>query len=811
MNRRERRAARASQKPSRPQAGDQPVVAQMFALATRQHQSGQYAEAERLYRDVLAIDPDHPGSLHHLGILAHQMGQPMVALELIGRALAINDDLPECHNNIGMVLAALGRFDEAAEHFRRAIAMQPGNADAYANFGNVLKEQGQLSEAIASYDRALALHPDFAAAHNNRAAALLALGRREEARSGYERALQLDPNFQEAHSNLGVWLLDEGRVDEAVSHFERALLLNASSADAHNNLGRAYLAAGNLQQAGAHFQTALTLSPAFAPAGNNIGLMLARLKDALDREDSPENRELFVWTINGLRVAPDVPGLRELVIRGLLEHWGAARSLSTLAMALIAKDERIRAAIDRAGQGTSSGAIDPVSGPELAAAAEDELLAALLVSTHILDVGFERFLTRLRATLLHVLEDGEPDHHGLLPLACALARCCFYNEYVFDRSEDESARVQSLRDKLDPSGDRSAAVAFAYAVVAAYGPLNSLPRHELFLTGEWPEAFDKVLTQQIREPAAEQALRASIPALTAIENEVSRQVRAQYEDNPYPRWTGVTGPVHPTTLYELLRQQFPSAPRHELATDAVDYLIAGCGTRQAIDVAQGLPAARILAIDLSLSSLSYTKRIAEALRLQNLQFGQADIMQLGSIGRDFDVIDSMGVLHHMADPWAGWRVLRSLLRPHGLMRIGLYSEIGRSDIVAARNFAAQNGFTGQDPEDIRRYRQRLLELPDDSPAKAVTGLADFFSTSECRDLLLHVQEHRMTLPAIRKFLDDNGLAVIGLVVPDHVKRRYAQQFPGDDALTDLENWHRFEQANPRTFLNMYELWVQSRS
>ena len=92
------------------------------------------------------------------------------------------------------------------------------------------------------------------------------------------------------------------------------------------------------------------------------------------------------------------------------------------------------------------------------------------------------------------------------------------------------------------------------------------------------------------------------------------------------------------------------------------------------------------------------------------------------------MIDASGVLHHMADPFAGWRILLSLLRPGGLMHLGFYSELGRRDVVAARAFIAERGY-GSTPADIRRCRQDLL----DTPLRSVARFIDFFSTSECRD------------------------------------------------------------------------------
>ena len=118
----------------------------------------------------------------------------------------------------------------------------------------------------------------------------------------------------------------------------------------------------------------------------------------------------------------------------------------------------------------------------------------------------------------------------------------------------------------------------------------------------------------------------------------------------------------------------------------------------------------------------------------------------------FALIECCGVLHHLDDPMAGWAVLRRLLRPDGLMLIALYSELARTAIVAMRDLVAEHGL----PADPRRYPR----CPSPDPGSAartpgrrlgwsVTGtLYDFYSISGFRDLAMHVQEHRFTIPRI---------------------------------------------------------------
>ena len=147
-------------------------------------------------------------------------------------------------------------------------------------------------------------------------------------------------------------------------------------------------------------------------------------------------------------------------------------------------------------------------------------------------------------------------------------------------------------------------------------------------------------------------------------------------------------------------------------------------------------------------------------------------------------------------------MLLSLLRPNGLMLVGLYSATARRIYDAARAFIAERGYRPR-PEDIRVCRQELI----------VRGLMpsarDFSSISGCRDLLFNVMEHRFTILHIQTFLDANHLKFLGCAqLPLHVLEEFQQRFPNPAARRDLAAWQAFEQARPLTFVNMYIFWAQ---
>ena len=141
---------------------------------------------------------------------------------------------------------------------------------------------------------------------------------------------------------------------------------------------------------------------------------------------------------------------------------------------------------------------------------------------------------------------------------------------------------------------------------------------------------------------------------TKIEPGVSSTVREQYEENPYPQWTRMPRFGKPQPVDVHIRQKFPLAPfAGASGSEGPEMLVAGCGTGQhSIEAASRFRNARVLAVDLSLTSLAYAQRQTHALKIGNIEYAQADIANLPAIGRSFDIVESVGVLHHLADPSA---------------------------------------------------------------------------------------------------------------------------------------------------------------
>lgn len=692
--------------------------------------------------------------------------------------------------NAVVALFHAGRYAEAATLAQTLTARFPSHAFGWKALGAAWKEMGWSDEALAPMQRAAALLPNDAEAHTNLGNTLNDLGRMEEAEASHRRALKIDPGLAEAHYNLGNTLTDQDRLGEAEASYQRAIRIKPDYVDALSNCAFVLNAQGKSLMA------------------------LDMIKRSLEIRETQKAREFFVDCVKGLHFTSVDPLFRDLMARALSEPWGRPSDLARVAIEVVKLGSGVGPCIARACEAWPRrlSAQDLFGTDGLAASAADPLLRALLESAPACDREMERFLTMARSALLDAAT-GRTDPNGKMsaPLSFygALARQCFINEYVFCHTDAEIGKARGLRDALLAALASGTDVPVLWPIaVAAYFPLCSLPPAARLLDSRWPEAVTAVLDQQVREPAEELRLRSAIPRLTTVEDSVSLRVRDQYEENPYPRWIKDAPRGKPIAVDAALRRLLPLAPLQPLGLGGqTDILIAGCGTGQhAIGTAQMFQGAKVLAVDLSMSSLGYASRKTREMGLTSIEYAQADLLMLGSIGRSFDVIESVGVLHHLADPWSGWRVLLSLLRPGGVMKLGFYSEVARRNVVKARGVIAERGY-GVTADEIRRCRQDLMASDDTARFGLLLESSDFFSMSACRDLLFHVQEKPVTLTAVDAFLRENALAFLGFEGSAHVQA-YKRRFPDDRTATNLDQWQSFEHENPDTFNRMYQFWIQ---
>ncbi len=752
----------------------------LLARASADLQAGRPAVAEGIYRGVLARAPDHPVATHFLGVCLVQTGRPQEGLALLTRSMPALQGQARYRHNYALMLAQAGQLAAAERELEAAIALEPVNAISHSYLGMVRQQLGRLDDAAAAYRAALERAPD-------------------------------DPFIA---NNYGYCLLEKGEVESALEWFRRSIARAPRNAVAHNNLGSALNALGDVPAAIAAYRKAVEVDPRYATAWFNLGLALRQVAD---------DQGTFDAFRNAVRCGPQFPpawqGFADAFARTRFVAWNAqaaqeltqvllhpaidAGPLAEAAASLLMLDPAF-APVLRGVPADAAPAARWFTGDGLQAVAHPMLLA-LMENSLVPEPQLETFLRALRRRALEVWAGGGLNASPrIVELACALAQQCFLNEYVWPEDANEAAMVARLDERVRKGGASAAEL----ALLAAYRPLAGIPA--LARPAAAGEAFERLWRRQVTEPAEEARLRAEIPVLTAVTDPISRAVQAQYEENPYPRWHRVPASLASAfPLRRALRTLFPHLdPARFPVSESPDILIAGCGSGfQAAITAARNPAGRILAIDFSRASLAYAVRRCRELGLANLRFAQADILQLGTLPERFDMIECAGVLHHLRDPLAGGRVLASLLKPGGVMKLALYSEIGRRSVVAARELIARQGL-GADREGIRAARQLVLAQPDASPVQPLVHSADLYSASGTRDLLLHVQEHRFTAARLADMIRALGLEFLGLELADPgVLRAYRERFPEDPTAVSLENWGRFEAGEPHAFAAMYQFWV----
>jgi SAM-dependent methyltransferase len=198
---------------------------------------------------------------------------------------------------------------------------------------------------------------------------------------------------------------------------------------------------------------------------------------------------------------------------------------------------------------------------------------------------------------------------------------------------------------------------------------------------------------------------------------------------------------------------WPERPNSEART----ILIAGCGTSQAAKHAVRWPAARIIGVDFSATSMRHTEELRRKYDLSNLELQQLPIERVGELQTLFDQIVCTGVLHHLEDPEAGLRALRDVLKPDGAMHLMVYAPYGRAGIYMLQDFCRRLGIRASD-EPIRDLIVALGALPDRHPlARLLREVPDFRHEAALADALLHPQDRAYSVPQLFELIGGAGL------------------------------------------------------
>jgi predicted O-linked N-acetylglucosamine transferase (SPINDLY family) len=252
----------------------QMTIQDALQLAISHQQAGRLAEAEGIYRQVLAVNPQQPDALHLLGMLASQVGRLDIALDLIRKALAVRPGTPDYLDHLSRVLTAAGRMDDAIVALHEMLAACPDAADAHRRLGILLQNRGRHDEAIPAYQRAIALNPQDRQSRHNLAVALHATDQHDESAQQYRSVLADDPNNVNALNDYANLLVDLHQRSDAIERYKKAISLEPRRAALYNNLANVYRTSGELDEAIAYYRQTLALDPWAADVHSNLLMTL---------------------------------------------------------------------------------------------------------------------------------------------------------------------------------------------------------------------------------------------------------------------------------------------------------------------------------------------------------------------------------------------------------------------------------------------------------------------------------------------------------------------------------------------------------
>ncbi|AIQ97823.1 methyltransferase domain-containing protein [Prochlorococcus sp. MIT 0801] len=599
-------------------------------------------------------------------------------------------------------------------------------------------------------------------------------GNTEDSKKLYILAINRNSVDPFIYSNLGNIYLSEGKIERAIYFYEKSIKLDKNRYEGYYNLAILYQQTNNLEKASISIQKAYELvngNSVIAHALINIigrtngsGISIDKLNNLLNKilgEKEIDHNSLFIIINN----------INKEKVRRLLHQSDFSTDINHLISFM-----------------------------------KDSVIINSLPKLIFKNAEWEKLLTRIRKEFCKTVSS-ESINNCKYPSSFlkALAQQCFLNEYIYCYTEDEEEMI----DNLISSSKEKAINERVISLIACYYPLikiiNRIPSLLDYETED--NEFNNILNSQIKEPIKEYELSKKIEKFGDISDETSKIVQSQYESNPYPRWNySVYDKKLEQTSYDLINNQiFPNRINYQ-KTKNTEILVAGCGTGYHLIQCQKYKGSNITGIDISLTSLSYAKRKLDELNISNIKLIQMDILNLHKLNKKYHIVECCGVLHHMEDLEKGLKSLIDITNEGGFIKLALYSELARKDIVKAKDIISSNNLSSN-PEDIRYFRKMIFE-DKFKEIKKLLQFQDFYSLSMCRDLCFHAMEHRFSISEIKNIINKFSLEFLGFSLPSELKAKYKEIYPNDRKMINLNNWEDFENKYPNIFISMYQFWVK---
>jgi len=720
----------------------------------------------------------------------------------------------DIYSNYALICEGKGEIDKAVKLYERCISSFPNHIFSKFNLSFLYYKLNNLDKAEILIDSAIESKPNLPNGYCIRGLILKSLNKYNEAKLSLEKAIEIDPKYHDAYINLGLLNKESNNFNDAEIYYLKAIEIDNKSAIAHLNLGACYKEKQEIKKALFHTQKAiklnnrlensyLNLATIYNQMGDyNQSLSLAK-KEILINQNSKLAYQLISEIIKKVNILnlPNTDNrqlLKNILNRNDISHRELFGNINSIISNKILEKLSILE-------------FDLNKNKEFNILIKDKELIKALKLLLFCSPIWEKVLVNLRKRILINYSEEKHLDKNILAFTIALGSQCFLNEYAYYISEKEKDRLEKLKEKIQNNINFNQDSNLA--LISCYQSLFSINNKFIDLTNYKSnnKEFNELLDLQFREIVIEKSISNKIKKIGLITNLISKQVKNQYELNPYPRWrynsyakenkinflSVISSEIYPNKIH---------SNHIEFTNKKINILIAGCGTGIQILEASRYRNCEITAIDFSNASISYAKRKVDEYGMKNIRFIEMDLLELPQLNKKFDLIECSGVLHHMKNPEKGLTNLIDSLEPKGFLKLGLYSKLARQAILKARELIKEKGIE-PNLEGIRIFRKDVLngnikDLYD------ITNWSDFYSTSMCRDLCFHSQEKCYSLIEIKTMLETNSLEFLGFTLPKNIKDHYQIKNKDIESLKDLQIWDEFEKQNPNLFKEMYQFWTR---
>lgn len=713
-------------------------------------------------------------------------------------------------SNYALICEEKGENEKAIRLYEKCAKSFPNHIYSKLNLSFLYYKLNQLEIAEKIIEEAIQLKPSLPNGHCIRGLILKGLDKYDESRLSLEKAIELDKNYFDAYINLGLLNKDSNKYNEAEEYYLKALEINNKSAIAHLNLGACYKEKQDLDKAILHTKMAIEIDNKLENCYLNLATIYNQIGD-YKKSLSLTKKELLLHKHSELSYQL----ISELIKKGEVLNTSEKDNRELLKNLLNRKDISHRELFGNINSLISKEILEELSilesklyeNNKFNILIKDKELVKALSLLIFCSPLWEKVLGNIRKNILLNYSDKDKISNSIFNFIIGLGSQCFLNEYVYYISTEEKDKLKELKKIINNNKNQD----YKLAIISCYQSLSSINDEIINLNTYIPnkKELNNLLDLQFKEFNAEKKISKGIKKIGNIKDSTSKEVKNQYELNPYPRWrynsyakenklnflSVINSEISPNTIK-------PNSV--QLTNKKINILIAGCGTGIQIIEASRYSNCEITAIDLSNSSISYAKRKVDEYGLKNINFIEMDLLELTSLNKRFDLIECSGVLHHMNEPSKGLSNLFDVLEPEGFLKLGLYSKYAREEILKARKLIKEKDIK-PNIDGIRNFRNDLLN-GEIKEVNEISNWSDFYSTSMCRDLCFHTHENCYTLIEIKNMLKVSNLEFLGFTLSKEIRDKYQIDNKDKDSLKNLELWDKFEKLNPNSFREMYQFW-----